>query len=83
MCTLGINLKIKFFKIKVFRTALKRPVLFFWTPEYWYRPRSAKDAYQELLTHLKKVRQYCESKSKLRKRGIAFFCLYDLDVEHD
>jgi hypothetical protein len=36
----------------------RRPVVFFWTPDYWYRPRSAKDAYQELQTHLTKINQY-------------------------
>ncbi|XP_075235068.1 uncharacterized protein LOC142332505 [Lycorma delicatula] len=28
------------------------PVVFFWTPDYWYRPRSAIAAYTELQSHL-------------------------------
>ncbi|XP_068906643.1 uncharacterized protein [Tenebrio molitor] len=45
----------------------RRPVVFFWTPDYWYRPRSAKDAYQELQTHLTKINQY-HQKTKRRRR---------------
>ncbi|KAI4462867.1 guanine nucleotide exchange factor [Holotrichia oblita] len=42
----------------ILKSANKSPVIFFWTPEYWYRPRSARDAYLELQTHLSKIRQY-------------------------
>ncbi|RZC42177.1 uncharacterized protein BDFB_006762 [Asbolus verrucosus] len=45
----------------------RRPVIFFWTPDYWYRPRSAKDAYQELQNHLAKINLY-HQKAKKRKR---------------
>ncbi|KAF2902795.1 hypothetical protein ILUMI_03389 [Ignelater luminosus] len=68
---------------KTIKTALKRPVLFFWTPEYWYRPRSAKDAYRELLNHLKKVRRYCESKSKARRKGRRRFFRRDRFKRHE
>lgn len=36
----------------------RRPVIFFWTPDYWYRPRSARDAYLELHSHLGKIRDF-------------------------
>ncbi|KRT82793.1 hypothetical protein AMK59_4420, partial [Oryctes borbonicus] len=42
----------------ILKSANKSPVIFFWTPEYWYRPRSARDAYLELQTHLSKIRRY-------------------------
>ncbi|XP_050308206.1 uncharacterized protein LOC126744714 isoform X2 [Anthonomus grandis grandis] len=51
-----------------FRNAPKKPVIFFWTPGYWYRPISAKDAYNELQKHLKKIRNYHESVNKNRRR---------------
>ncbi|ENN74908.1 hypothetical protein YQE_08486, partial [Dendroctonus ponderosae] len=44
--------------------APKKPVIFFWTPGYWYRPISAKDAYGELQKHLKKIRNHHESELK-------------------
>lgn len=52
----------------------RRPVTFFWTPNYWYRPRSAKDAYQELQTHLNKLRQFHQRKrSKVRNIDLLLF----------
>ncbi|KAK5644118.1 hypothetical protein RI129_007963 [Pyrocoelia pectoralis] len=47
-------------------------VVFFWTPDYWYRPRSARDAYQELSEHLRKVRQSCQSRKGRRRRPLGF-----------
>nr|XP_015834967.1 PREDICTED: uncharacterized protein LOC103312818 isoform X2 [Tribolium castaneum] len=45
----------------------RRPVIFFWTPDYWYRPRSAKDAYQELQGHLAKISEYHQKHKKRRR----------------
>ncbi|KAJ3657976.1 hypothetical protein Zmor_009748 [Zophobas morio] len=45
----------------------RRPVIFFWTPDYWYRPRTAKDAYQELQSHLARIQEY-HQKNKKRRR---------------
>ncbi|XP_022912500.2 uncharacterized protein [Onthophagus taurus] len=42
----------------ILKSSNKSPVIFFWTPEYWYRPRSARDAYLELQTHLSKIREF-------------------------
>ncbi|KAB0799908.1 hypothetical protein PPYR_07788 [Photinus pyralis] len=69
-------------------TSLKTPVVFFWTPDYWYRPRSARDAYQELTEHLRKVRQSCQRKKGRRRRNLGFkkgfLCMerrYDTDED--
>ncbi|KAH1012291.1 hypothetical protein HUJ05_011472 [Dendroctonus ponderosae] len=48
--------------------APKKPVIFFWTPGYWYRPISAKDAYGELQKHLKKIRNHHESELKRKRK---------------
>lgn len=71
-------------------TSLKTPVVFFWTPDYWYRPRSARDAYQELTEHLRKVRQSCQRKKGRRKRNVGFkrgfLCMerkHDFDTDVD
>ncbi|XP_060531514.1 uncharacterized protein LOC132705099 [Cylas formicarius] len=44
----------------------KKPLILFWTPNYWYRPVSAKDAYQELQAHLTKIRECRETQCKHR-----------------
>ncbi|KAJ8939758.1 hypothetical protein NQ318_004172, partial [Aromia moschata] len=37
--------------------APRRPVIYFWTPDYWYRPKSAKDSYEGVAeTHEKDSR---------------------------
>lgn len=40
--------------------------MLFWTPGYWYRPISAKEAYKELQKHLKKIRKLHEVRSKYK-----------------
>lgn len=48
-------LSIQILLTSYFRNAPKSPVLLFWTPDYWYRPKSAKDAYHELQNHLSNI----------------------------
>ncbi|XP_017772699.1 PREDICTED: uncharacterized protein LOC108559845 [Nicrophorus vespilloides] len=56
----------------IIRMPPKLPMILFWTPEYWYRPRSAKDSYQELQEHMKKIRLYHQRiTSKARKRRLS------------
>lgn len=55
------ELRVK--RVRVFKgcsNAPKKPAVFFWTPGYWYRPISARDAYKELQKHLKKIRKLHE-----------------------
>ncbi|KAL1509882.1 hypothetical protein ABEB36_004553 [Hypothenemus hampei] len=52
--------------------APKKPVVVFWTPGYWYRPISAKDAYNQLQNHLKKIQACHESKPDTKN---SLFCL--------
>ncbi|XP_066145401.1 uncharacterized protein [Euwallacea fornicatus] len=47
---------------------LKKPVIFFWTPGYSYRPISAKNAYSELQQHLMNIRNLHEASSKCKRR---------------
>ncbi|KAJ9601442.1 hypothetical protein L9F63_000409, partial [Diploptera punctata] len=37
-----------------------QPVLYFWTPEYWYRPISLQAAYRDLYRHLHQIRRFQE-----------------------
>ncbi|XP_057319108.1 uncharacterized protein LOC130663711 isoform X2 [Microplitis mediator] len=51
--------------------------ILFWTPDYWYRPRSAISSYRELHKHLNNLRDYQSTKKKsskiffLRKNSIS------------
>ncbi|XP_045479123.1 uncharacterized protein LOC123684063 isoform X2 [Harmonia axyridis] len=49
------------------------PVVLFWTPCYWYRPRTAKYAYDELQYHLSSIKEWRESKHS-RKYSLKKFC---------
>ncbi|KAK9870955.1 hypothetical protein WA026_009917 [Henosepilachna vigintioctopunctata] len=50
------------------RSASNRmPVILFWTPYYWYRPRTAKQAYDELRNHLSSIKD-CQERKQHRKK---------------
>ncbi|KAF5280493.1 hypothetical protein FQA39_LY18038 [Lamprigera yunnana] len=51
------------------KTAVKKPIVFFWTPEYWYRPQTINQAYRELMQHLNKIRKFCEQHRFNEKKG--------------
>ena len=36
----------------------KEKIVIFWTPDYWYCPRPATDAYKELRGHLNKIQEF-------------------------
>lgn len=64
-------------------TADKLPFTYFWTPGYNYRPKTAKQVYEERLRELRNIEQYLESLKMKRKRkrkrskfGRNFLCLY-------
>lgn len=73
------------------RNCHKSPVIFFWTTDYWYRPLSARDAYQELQAHLCKIHEYHQIKNtakthggnfrKKQKLSDSFSTLYDSEYE--
>ncbi|KAF5308256.1 hypothetical protein FQR65_LT06249 [Abscondita terminalis] len=48
---------------------VKKSMLYFWTPDYLHRPRSSRHSYQELLDHLKKVRESCKKRDSKSKGG--------------
>ncbi|KAJ8967263.1 hypothetical protein NQ314_002991, partial [Rhamnusium bicolor] len=48
--------------------APRKPVVYFWTPNYWYRPRSAKEAYEESQKHMKLIYEYQETQLKRKRR---------------
>ncbi|CAG9765569.1 unnamed protein product [Ceutorhynchus assimilis] len=61
-----------------FINAPKKPLILFWTPGYWYKPVTARDAYIEQQKYLKKIRDNQEKYSKrklkcLGKRPRKFF----------
>lgn len=47
-------------------------VVLFWTPDYWYRPRAATDAYKEIRRHLEQLRQYQEPRKERTTPGGLF-----------
>ncbi|KAG7206904.1 hypothetical protein KM043_000799 [Ampulex compressa] len=53
-------------------TAAKGPVILFWTPDYWYRPRPAAAAYKELREHLRLLAEFRREKEYRVKRKL--FC---------
>ncbi|KAH0550857.1 hypothetical protein KQX54_020993 [Cotesia glomerata] len=45
----------------------KKHFILFWTPDYWYRPKSAITSYRELQNHLINLRDYHSTKKKSNK----------------
>ncbi|KAF7994959.1 hypothetical protein HCN44_004431 [Aphidius gifuensis] len=50
-------------------TATRGRVILFWTPDYWYRPRAATAAYQELRKHLKLISDFQYDKSHKKNKN--------------
>ncbi|XP_044748285.1 uncharacterized protein LOC123309302 isoform X2 [Coccinella septempunctata] len=59
------------------------PVILFWTPCYWYRPRTAKNSYDELQDHLSSIKEWRESKHSRRKALKKFFRKKKIKVESE
>ncbi|XP_016843788.1 uncharacterized protein LOC100678770 isoform X1 [Nasonia vitripennis] len=49
-------------------------VVLFWTPDYWYRPRAATDAYREIRRHLGRLSKFRaeREKGKVTRRSSVF-----------
>lgn len=50
-------------------TTTRGGVILFWTPDYWYRPRAATAAYQELRKHLKLLQDYRIDKNNEKEKN--------------
>lgn len=48
---------------------MKGSFIFFWTPEYWYRPRTVRVAYEEVRRHLRKLQEF---KAESKKTGSTY-----------
>ncbi|KAL3266400.1 hypothetical protein HHI36_010577 [Cryptolaemus montrouzieri] len=62
-------------------TTNKMPVILFWTPCYWYRPRTAKHAYDQLRHHLSSIKEWRESKHSRRKALRKLCCRRKLQLD--
>ncbi|CAH0561047.1 unnamed protein product [Brassicogethes aeneus] len=49
-----------------------KPIIYFWTPDYWYRPWKMREAYLDMRKHLKLLSEYiegtCKTKPPKKKR---------------